>query len=71
VAGGAFCASTEPAATIITPARITRLMNILPVGPDTPSFPSEELYSWSCNTLALDAVMGPPSEREAKAAVSR
>src|SRR5262249_30317321 len=50
VAGGAFWASAEPAATIITHARITRLMNILLVGPDKPSFPSEEPYSRSCNT---------------------
>src|SRR5215467_7177755 len=50
VFGGAFWASTEPAATIITHVRITRLMNILLVGSDKPSFPSEELYSWSCNT---------------------
>src|SRR5215469_11330410 len=53
VAGGAFWASTEPAAAIITHARIIRLMNILLVGPDKPSFPSEEVYSSSHNALAL------------------
>jgi hypothetical protein len=42
VGAGAFWASTELAATIITHARITRLIDILPVGPDKPSFPPEE-----------------------------